>query len=169
MKIELKTLDEIDPRQLAYHANDPTISYYLRNSFPYPYTLDNAMLFITHSLEHHALNFGIVVDGECIGCVGANFHKDIYVRNCEIGYWIGRRYWGQGITTQVIKMICPYLFDNFSITKIYAEVFLENVASALVLEKCGFEKEGHLKDHAYRNGQYYDIVVYGLRKEIYGD
>lgn len=169
MKIELRMLDEIDPCQLAFHANDPAIQQYLRNSFPYPYTLDHAMSFITHSLEHHNLDFGIVVDDECIGCVSATFHKDIYVKNCEIGYWIGRQYWGRGITTHVIQMLCQYLFNHFSITKIYAEVFVDNSASAIALEKCGFEKEGYLKQHAYKNNQYYDIILYGLRKEQYGN
>ena len=64
MIIELKTLDQIDPCQLAYHANEQSIGNYLRNSFPYPYTLDHAMSFITHSLENHGLDFGIVVDGK---------------------------------------------------------------------------------------------------------
>ena len=51
MIIELKTLDQIDPCQLAYHANEKSIGMYLRNTFPYPYTLDHAMSFITHSLH----------------------------------------------------------------------------------------------------------------------
>ena len=83
MKIELLSLDEIDPCQLAIHANDPLVNRYLKNSFPFPYTLDHAMRFITHSLEHNALDFGIVVDGICIGCVGATFHKDVFIKNCK--------------------------------------------------------------------------------------
>ena len=43
MKIELLSLDEIDPCQLAIHANDPLVNRYLKNSFPFPYTLDHAM------------------------------------------------------------------------------------------------------------------------------
>lgn len=75
MIIELKSLDEIDPCEFAYYANDPNINTYLRNSFPAPYTLDHALSFITHSLQHHALDFAIVVDGKCVGCVGVTFQK----------------------------------------------------------------------------------------------
>ena len=64
-------------------------------------------------------------------------------------------------------MLCPYLFENFTITKICAEVFAENQASAHILEKNGFEKEGYLKKHVYKNGKYYDLILYGLRKESY--
>ena len=52
MKIELKLLNEINPLELAYHANDPRISTYLRNSFPYPYTLDHAIDFINNCMIH---------------------------------------------------------------------------------------------------------------------
>ncbi len=167
MKIELKTLDEIDPYQLAHQANNPHIGQYLRNSFPYPYTLDHAMKFISFSLQHQSLDFAIVVDNQCVGCVGVTFHKDIYLKNCEIGYWLGYDYWNLGIMNKVIAMLCPYLFENFTITKICAEVFAENQASAHILEKNGFEKEGYLKKHVYKNGKYYDLILYGLRKESY--
>lgn len=169
MKIELLSLDEIDPYQLAIHANDPNVNRYLRNSFPYPYTLDHAMRFITHSLEHHTLDLGIVVDGICIGCIGATFHKDVFIKNCEIGYWIGRQYWGLGITKKIVKMFCNYLFENFTITKIYAEVYSENIASCRVLETNGFQREGYLKKHVYKNNNYHDLIIYGLREEEYGN
>ena len=167
MKIELLSLDEIDPSQLAIHANDPLVNRYLKNSFPFPYTLDHAMRFITHSLEHNALDFGIVVDGICIGCVGATFHKDVFIKNCEIGYWIGSQYWGLGITKRVVKMFCDYLFSHFTITKIYAEIYSENIASCHVLEANGFQKEGYLKKHVYKNNNYHDLIIYGLREEEY--
>lgn len=167
MKIELKSLDDIDPCQLAYFANDIHVNRYLRNSFPYPYTLDHALSFITYSLQHQNLDFGIVVDDICIGCIGVTFQKDIYVKNCEIGYWIGYDYWGQGITSKVVKLIVDFLFHNFTITKINAEIFSDNIGSQKVLEKCGFEKEGYLKKQVYKNGEYFDVILYGLRKEIY--
>lgn len=169
MKIELKTLDEIDPYQLAYHANNPHIGEYLRNSFPYPYTLDHAMSFITFSLQHNAVDFGIVVNDICVGCIGITFHKDIYLKNCEIGYWLSPEYWGHGIMQKVLAMLSSFIFDNYTVTKICAEVFAENKASAHILENNGFEQEGYLKDHVFKDGQYHDIILYGLRKESYGN
>ena len=41
-----------------------------------------------HSLENHGLDFGIVVDGICVGCIGGTLHNDIDVHNCELGYWL---------------------------------------------------------------------------------
>lgn len=167
MIIELKSLDEIDPSQLAYHANDPLINQYLRNSFPYPYTLDNALSFINFSLEHHTTDFGIVVDGICVGGVGVTFQKDIYIKNCELGYWLGRDYWNRGIMSKVIQMICEYIFQNFTVTKICAEVFRENETSAHILIKNGFQEEGYLKEHAYKDNIFHDVILYGLRRNEY--
>ena len=113
------------------------------------------------------MDFGIVVDGICIGCVGATFHKDVFIKNCEIGYWIGSQYWGLGITKRVVKMFCDYLFSHFTITKIYAEIYSENIASCHVLEANGFQKEGYLKKHVYKNNNYHDLIIYGLREEEY--
>lgn len=162
MKIELKNLDQIDPGQLAYFANDKRVCKYLRNSFPYPYTVYDAMHFIRFSLENHQLDFGIVIDNICIGCIGATFQKDIYMRNCELGYWIGADYWNKGIMSHIIPFMCQFIFENYTITKIYAEVFADNKASSHLLEKCGFIQEGYLRQHIYKNGTFYDAILYSL-------
>lgn len=162
MKIELKNLNDIDPTQLAYYANDYRVSQYLRNTFPFPYTIEHALTFIQFSLQHHQLDFGIVVDNLCVGCVSATLQKDIYQKNCEIGYWLGHDYWNKGIMTQVIHIMCQYIFQNYSVHKIYAEIYADNFASAHVLEKNGFIREAQLKDHIYKNGLYYDAEIYSL-------
>lgn len=167
MKIELKSLADIDPCELANAANDSHIHQYLRNSFPYPYTLDHAMSFITHSLTNRAVDFGIVVNDICVGCVGVTFHKDIYMKNCDIGYWLNSHYWGLGIMSKVVHMLCRYLFDCYPITKICAEVYAENIASAQVLEHNHFVKEGYLKNHVFKDGKYHDLILYGLRENDY--
>lgn len=167
MKIELKSLTDIDPCELANAANDPNVSRYLKKSFPYPYTLDHAMSFITHSLEHQAVDFGIVINNVCVGCVGVTFHQDIYMKNCDIGYWLNSQYWGLGIMTKVVHILCDYLFYHFSIHKICAEVYAENTASSYVLKKNHFMEEGYLKEHVYKDGLYHDLILYSLRESEY--
>lgn len=162
MKIELLPLDQIDPYQLANYANDFNVSLYLTNSFPHPYTLENALSFINFSLSNHQLDLGIVVDDVCVGCIGAVFKKDIYTYNCELGYWLSSHYWNKGIMSRVLPYMCEYIFENYNIHKICAQVFVENTASSHLLEKCHFKKEGYLHEHVYKNGKYHDIILYGL-------
>lgn len=163
MKVELKNLDQIDPGQLAYFANDRRVCQYLRDSFPYPYTVNDALRFIQFSNQNHQLDFGIVVNDVCVGCIGATFQRDIYRMNCELGYWIGVNYWNKGIMSQIIPSMCQFIFENYTVTKICAEVFAENKASCHLLEKNGFIKEGYLHQHIYKNGSYHDAILYGLQ------
>jgi len=80
----------------------------------------------------------------------------------EIGYWLGQPFWGRGIMTAAVQTVCRQAFDNLGLVKVTAHVFSSNVASARVLEKCGFELEGCLKKHFIKDGQYLDAKAYGL-------
>ena len=169
MLIQLKPLHEINPAELAFHANDIRISTYLRDSFPYPYTLNHAIRFIRFCIQNQNVEFGICVDNVCVGCIGATFYDDIYLHNVEIGYWINPNYWGKGIMSKIIPMFCQYLFQYYDIHKIYAIVISDNISSIKILQKCGFYKEGYFKDYIFKNNKYYDAVFFSLLEENYGN
>lgn len=167
MKVELRALNQIDPYQMTHFANDKKVSQYLRDSFPYPYTLEDSLAFIDFSLKNSQIDFGIVVDDICVGCIGATLKNDIYRMDCELGYWIGFDYWNKGIMSYVIPLMCQFIFENYHIHKIYAEVIAHNKASIHLLEKCGFINEGTLKEHIYKNNTFYDVVLLGLIGGLY--
>jgi RimJ/RimL family protein N-acetyltransferase len=56
----------------------------------------------------------------------------------EIGYWIGKEYWGRGITTHALRAFLTQL----PMRPLYAHVVKHNIASRRVLEKCGFVVTG---------------------------
>jgi len=58
---------------------------------------------------------------------------------CEIGYSIGRRFWGQGYGHAILKQMLSVLQDRKNIEHIKAECHKENIASIKVLAKAGFE------------------------------
>lgn len=165
MEIYLKPLNEIDPLSLVRYANDERIHKYLKDDFPYPYTLEDAKHFIEYTINNHLLNLGIVINNECIGCVAVTFYNDIYKYTCEIGYWLSPLYWNKGFMTLIINRLCSIIFSDYPINKIIAQVFNENSGSMKVLEKCGFIKEGYLTNQVFKNNRFYDIVLYGKVKE----
>jgi RimJ/RimL family protein N-acetyltransferase len=59
----------------------------------------------------------------------------------EVGYWIGREYWGKGIATQALSQFLMYVTAR----PLYAHVAKHNLASIRVLEKCGFTIAGENK------------------------
>jgi ribosomal-protein-alanine N-acetyltransferase len=83
----------------------------------------------------------------------------------EMGYWLAKPYWGQGIMTAAVSCACQFAFEKWGLTKITAHVFAPNAASARVLCKCGFEQEGYLKKHYLKESQLLDARAYGLIRQ----
>lgn len=67
----------------------------------------------------------------------------------EVGYWIGREFWGRGIATEALRQF----LDLVPIRPLAAHVAKDNVASLRVLQKCGFEVVGEGSAHSRSRGQ----------------
>lgn len=101
--------------------------------------------------------------GKMIGACGL----DNYIPGrhlAEMGYWLAKPYWGQGIMTAVAGRICELGFGELGLEKIVAHTFAENAASARVLEKCGFRQEGYLRKHHRKDDRLIDARVFGRLK-----
>lgn len=100
----------------------------------------------------------------CIGWCGYHtWYKDH--DRAEIGYVLfDDSYMGKGIMTEALKPIIQYGFNKMKLHRIEAMVGPFNTASLKLMDKFGFVKEGHLKEHYLRDGVYEDSVVFGLLK-----
>ena len=67
----------------------------------------------------------------------------------ELGFLIGREYWGNGYATEAVKLMCQHLFDSFWLRRIVAGYYDDNEGSRRIFEKNGFEVEGILKEHRW--------------------
>lgn len=63
------------------------------------------------------------------------------VAMAEIGYRVNQRYWHQGIATEIVRTLIPYLFDYIGLSRIQATVMPQNIFSARALLKNGFTKK----------------------------
>lgn len=150
---------------LVREANDERVAYYMSDLFPHPYTLEDADWWIGRCAdEDPPLNFTIVVDGRVAGGVGAVPRTDILTGTAELGWWIGSRWWGQGITAVAIRGVTRHFFEDLGIHRVEAEVMAPNRASARVAEKAGFEFEGVAKEAYLKRGERLDRLMYGLTK-----
>lgn len=151
-----------DAPRLAQLADDERIWLNVRDSFPQPYTQEDARGFIAYALAAEPVTqLAIDVDGELAGCIGADSREDVERRTAEIGYWLGRQYWGRGIATAAVSTFTPWLFDALDLLRVEACVFSFNPASARVLEKCGFVLEGRLRNGIFKAGIVADRLIYG--------
>jgi [ribosomal protein S5]-alanine N-acetyltransferase len=133
---------------------------------PYPYAeadFDSWLEMIAKAAERYgeATHFAIrTSDGSLIG--GCGFDGLTKGHRAEIGYWLAKSYWGQGIMSAVVGRVCEYALDSWKLVRITAHVFDFNAASARVLEKNGFECEGYLRKHFLKDGRFIDSRLYAL-------
>ncbi len=157
----LRTVEPADAKSLAQSANNFNVWINLRNQMPHPYQLADAENFIRLiANQNPAQNLGIEISGKIMGMIGATRLSDVYQKTADFGYWLDKSLWGRGIMTEVIHTFIPYAFENFDIFKLSAGVYGHNKASVRILEKNGFELEGVLRNHVYKNGVILDELRY---------
>lgn len=150
-----------DAPSLARHANNRKVWLNLRDRFPHPYTLRDAVSFIERVQEQSPPTvWAIEVAGAAAGTIGIMPRSDIERVSAEIGYWIGEPYWGRGIMTEALQAVTEWTVKEFQLTRIDALPFATNAASCRVLEKAGYVCEGRLRKSAIKDGQVVDQFMY---------
>lgn len=165
--VTLRKLKVEDAITLAEEANDPHVANGLRDYFPHPYSVDDALRFIDTVFEKTGpvTDFIITADGQIAGIMGLFIGEDVYRCNAEIGYWVGRRFWGRGIATEAVAQAVRYAWTTLPVDRVYAEVFSNNLASQRVLLKNGFVEEYRLEGVIIKNLKRYDALCFGIRKK----
>lgn len=168
MNVELKPWCEAYKFQLKAAADYPEIEENLRDGFPMPYTLADAEAYIDSCVCREGdmpLCRAILADGKVAGCIGSFRCSNVYRYNAELGYWLARPCWNQGIMPEAIRQMCRIGFSAWDIVRIFAQPFGSNPASARVLEKAGFIREGTLKKSVFKRGRFTDYHIYALLRE----
>lgn len=150
--------------------------YYLRSNKEVLQFLDRAPLtsekeagtFIKIILEQLQKNEGILWvitfkdnPGKMIGTIGYwRIVKEHY--RAEIGYLLHPDEWGKGIMKEALGKVIQYGFKQMQLHSIEANINPANLASAALLENCGYKKEGYFRESYYYNGVFSDAAIYSL-------
>nr|WP_320160292.1 GNAT family protein [uncultured Methanoregula sp.] len=167
-KAILRSWSPSDAESVARHANNPRIAAGMRDAFPHPYTLEDAHRFIEMARGSRNLFLSIETGGEAVGGIGIHYLDDVYHRTGEIGYWLSESFWSRGIVTEAVQSLVPTVFRQTDLVRIQAGIFANNPASARVLEKCGFLREGVHKNAITKNGVLMDEIMYAILKKEEG-
>lgn len=171
----LDTFREDDYKSLAEAMNNKAVLDQLLQ-LPNPYSQEDAALFIRQNLnyynaegEHLNRCIRFKADDTIVGGIGHKLPVDDYLgHTTEIGYWVKEEQWGKGIATRAVKAFTSYLFKEKNYLRVYAYCFSENPASARVLEKAGFEREGLLRKLIRKNTSYKDCILYACLNSANG-
>ena len=87
-------------------------------------------------------------------------------RTAESHILIGnKKYWGQGYAREALLQILHYGFEERGLNRVEARINADNVASLRMHEKCGYKRDGVLRQAVFKNGRFKDVVVMSILKE----
>ena len=127
-----------DAARVTALLQDKEIAKWTSN-IPFPYSKQDAIKWIKSTSQDTARNpFAIEVDDQIVGCVS---HWVNSKSKIEVGYWLGKDYWGKGYATQALAQMLSQ--PDFHATEIVvAQVMTENIGSQRVLLNNGFSCAG---------------------------
>ncbi len=166
MKISLRDYTLADIDRLVLLANNENVSRYLVDTFPFPYTVQDARWWIeTGAGECGTITRVIVCDDEFVGSVGLMPATGWRAHVAEIGYWVAEPYWGRGIATAALREMTEYAFRELGCEKLVAPVLVPNVASMRVLAKCGYRSEGCMVQEVRKGRRIWDVQRYAKLRD----
>jgi RimJ/RimL family protein N-acetyltransferase len=147
---------------LLRHADDAQVVRGLSDRFPHPYTRADGEAFLAGrviDLAHPLL--AIEIDGEACGSIAVRVGAGERAHVGELGYWLGRRYWGQGRMSRIVAAYLHWAVPALGLSRIETSVLDINPASARVLEKNGLAREGVRRGAIRKHGRLHDLHLFG--------
>ncbi len=87
--------------------------------------------------------------------------------SCEVGFSLGRPYWGQGLMTEALEAFLRHAFYDLGLNRVEGQYDLLNPASGRVMAKAGMIREGELRQRLYYKGRYADVGLYAAIRETW--
>ena len=138
-RLVLRPLALSDAARIALLAGDFDVAS-MTGTIPHPYNERMAGEWIGSALAgEEGTVFVIERDGALIGCVG---YREDEKGGAELGYWLGKPYWGQGYATEASAAMVAYAFDEGGLDYLTIGHFADNPASARIIAKLGFTELG---------------------------
>jgi [ribosomal protein S5]-alanine N-acetyltransferase len=166
-----------DAESLANHGNDKAMWLNGPDVVPYPFKVTDGEEYIKRATDStkwmqsgaswtgpaRPTMYAIVRNDVAIGSIEFWVGDDVRARCANLGYWVGKEYWGQGIATEALLAFVKWIWETFpKIVRLDAEVYDFNVGSGKVLKKAGFEHLTTLKCGVWKDGKLAGLELWGL-------
>lgn len=159
-KVTLKTFTAEDIDDFMDWASDDEVTKYMMwNSYTSRQEAEN---FLSNVVEKHPWFKAICLDKKVIGSVTLDKGSGYHSCKAVLGYVLAKKFWGNGLATQAIKLVTEMGFKDLEIQRIEAYVDPTNIGSQKVLQKNGFRKEGFLKKYVLQKGILRDRYLYSF-------
>jgi len=149
-RLVLRQTEQRDAKAISVLGSDFDIAR-MTGSFPYPFPLLSAEFKIItfHAAKRRSLAhpYAITLKGDDTLIGVTDLFKREETALWEVGYWIGRPFWGKGFMTEACAALLAEADATLSVADRVAGVFIDNPGSARVLEKLGFKRSGQLEPY----------------------
>ena len=164
-RLRLRPFDDADAEALfALHSNAHVLRYWDSPPWTDPARADRFVAACREMAEQGSgarLAMDRASDGAFLGwCSLSRWNPDY--RSASLGYCLDDAAWGHGYATEAARALLGWAYDTLDLNRVQAEVDTRNPASARVLEKLGFVREGTLREDCIVDGEVSDSWVYGL-------
>ncbi len=162
-RLTIRPLRPEDAADLHRLVNDWEVAKTLaRVPFPYPRDLADEWIASTRAqmADGHAWHLAITGLEQAgtaeerevlVGCIGLS--RDAAKREAELGYWVGRRFWGHGVGPEAAARVVSWAFANIDVDRLVASALVENDRSQKLLGRIGFRETGEgVRDFVARGG-----------------
>jgi UDP-4-amino-4,6-dideoxy-N-acetyl-beta-L-altrosamine N-acetyltransferase len=162
-RVLLREIEESDLDLIVKWRNDPEVLRYLFSYLPIS-SASQRQWYQRYLTDDRQQTFVIVLKDENkpVGTIGLSVidHRD---QKAELGIMIGEKgERGKGVGEEALRLLIGYAFTQMNLRKIKALAFADNETAIRLYEKCGFRREGLLKEEAYKDGRFKDVCVLGL-------
>lgn len=163
--VTLREPSRIDRDSWFERATDPAV-YQMTSDDPPAQKADMSRIFAIcrRDFERKERIFWMIVpDGETesAGTISFNALSE-HDRRGEIGYSLGREWWGQGYARRATEAVLEFGFNELELRRIEATVMSGNLRSRRLLERVGFKEEGLLRQYKLARGVPMDFWIFGL-------
>jgi [ribosomal protein S5]-alanine N-acetyltransferase len=163
-RLVLRPLVPSDAARIALLAGDFDVAS-MTGTIPHPYTEQMAGEWIASALKgEEGTVFVIELDGALVGCVG---YREDEKGGAELGYWLGKPYWGQGYATEAASAMIAYAFGEAGLRYLTSGHFKENQASARIIKKLGFLPKGEIRRECVALEEEAHCLIYRLERPAY--
>lgn len=141
-RLILRRWEESDAEDLYKYASDPDVGPIA--GWPPHQSVEESLDVIKNVLNgKEAYAICLKEDGKAIGAIELklNGHTDMTEKDdeCELGYWLGKPFWGQGLMPEAAREILRHAFEDIGMSKVWCGYYEGNVKSKRVQEKVGFK------------------------------
>ncbi|MGB3022087.1 MAG: GNAT family N-acetyltransferase [Methyloceanibacter sp.] len=151
-----------DAARISLLAGDYEVAS-MTGTIPHPYSAEMAADWInSHHDGEEGVAYAIDLGGDLIGCVGYRAYNSTHA---EMGYWLGKPYWGMGYATEAARALILHAFEKEGFDYLTSGHFRENPASARVIAKLGFEPSGEVLRPCAARGNKSRCLTYRLTRD----